>query len=29
MCICFTVGPQEHMKKFLLAMEEAKKEKIF
>ena len=29
MCICFTVGPQEHMKKFLLVMEEAKKEKIF
>ena len=29
MCICFTVGPQEYMKKFLSRMLEAKKEKIF
>lgn len=29
MCICFTVGPQEYMKKFLSRMKEAKKEKIF
>ena len=29
MCICFTVGPQEYMKKFLSRMLAAKKEKIF
>ena len=29
MCICFTVGPQEYMKKFISAIKEAKEKNIF